>query len=316
MLNTSNRTSPEACHRLSRLLAISAIVLWAAPLAPARISGTEPEQVSLYLNVEKDGKLITGLGNGNFRLYVDGKVVPAHLEKPETPASIALLVEYSNSTGYYLDDIEAAINGFMKYAPEGHWYGLATYSQGLTINQDFTSLTGEVANAYAGLGPPMWNEINTYDAIYEMLDKMGRLPGRRILIVVGAGVDTFSEHNLDDVRKKLEEVNVVVFVAGAGSPFRGPYDLGNSGRLTLLQANAFLQMLADKSGGFAWFPNQFSAFPDVIQGAMQSIETQYRLVYQSPIRPAGKFHKIKVEAFRIVNDKREDYQVLVRSGWR
>lgn len=59
-----------------------------------------------------------------------------------------------------------------------------------------------------------------------------------------------------------------------------------------------------------------SAFPDVIQGTMQSIETQYRLVYQNLIRPGGKFDKIKIEAFRIVNDKREDYKVLVRSGWR
>jgi hypothetical protein len=86
--------------------------------------------------------------------------------------------------------------------------------------------------------------------------------------------------------------------------------------MTLLQAQAFPRMLAERSGGFAWFPNQFSAFPDVIPGTMESIETQYGLIYQSSIRQAGKFHKIKVEAFRIVDDKREDYRVLVRSGWR
>jgi VWFA-related protein len=314
MLNTSNGT--ETCHRLIQAIAIALIAACTPSLLPGRIAGAEPEQVSLYLNVEKDGKLVTGLGTDNFRLYVDGKIVPARLERPETPASIALLVEYSNSTGYYMDDIDLAINGFMKYAPEGHWYALASYSQGLTINQDFTNLTGAISSAYSTLGPPMWNEINTYDAIFEMLDKMGRLPGRRILIVVGTGVDTFSEHSLDDVKKKVEEENVVVFVAGAGSPFRGAYDLGSSGNMTLLQAKAFLQMVSEKSGGFAWFPSQYSAFPDVIQGTMQSIETQYRLVYQRPIRPAGKFHKIKVEAFRIVDDKREDYKVLVRSGWR
>jgi hypothetical protein len=31
---------------------------------------------------------------------------------------------------------------------------------------------------------------------------------------------------------------------------------------------------------------------------------------------SGKFQKIKVEAFRVVNDKREDFRVLVRQGWR
>jgi len=31
---------------------------------------------------------------------------------------------------------------------------------------------------------------------------------------------------------------------------------------------------------------------------------------------SGKFHKIKVEAFRMENGKREDFKVLAREGWR
>jgi hypothetical protein len=86
--------------------------------------------------------------------------------------------------------------------------------------------------------------------------------------------------------------------------------------MSLIQAQAFLQMLASKTGGFAWFPNQFSAFPSVMEGIMQSIATQYRLVYDAPARVPGKFQKIKVEAFRVIDDKRENFKVLVREGWR
>jgi hypothetical protein len=137
-------------------------------------------------------------------------------------------------------------------------------------------------------------------------------------IVVGSGVDTFSEHSLDEVKKKLETENVTIFVAGVGSAFRTSYDayLDSSSRMSLLLAQGFLKMLADKSGGFAWFPEHFNAFPDVMFGIMQSVATQYRLVYDTTVRGSGKFHKIKVEAFRIVNDKREDFKVLVREGWR
>ncbi len=147
---------------------------------------------------------------------------------------------------------------------------------------------------------------------------MGRLPGRRILILIGSGIDTFSEHNMDDVKKKVEAENVTIFVAGAGSAFRTSYDpyLDSSARMRLIQARAFLQMLADKSGGFAWFPNHFNAFPNVMLGIMQSVASQYRLVYDTKVRGSGKFHKIKVDAFRVVNDKREDFEVLVREGWR
>ena len=314
MLNT-----PDGPRRQKRWQ-VAPILAAATLLAGLMCAATPPqlEPVSLYLNVEMDGGLITGLAQGNFRLFLDGRPHPFRLEKPEEPASIALLVEYSASSGYFVDDLNAAMRGFLKHAPEGHWYALATFSHDLEIHTDFTKQVGEITAAYAELGRPMWREIDTYDAVYEMLDKMGRLQGRRILVVVGCGLDTFSEHNLDQVKEKAESENVTIFVAGLGSVFRGSYDpyLNSSARMSLIQAQAFLQMLGQKSGGFAWFPNQFNAFSDIMQGIMQSIATQYRLVYEPSARNAEKFQKIKVEAFRVFNDKREDFKVLVREGWR
>ena len=301
----------------NRPIAAVLVAALSLPALAAKIeSGTEP--VSVYLNVETKGKLVTGLTKENFRLYEDGKPQAFRLETPEEPASVAVLVEYSSASAYFLDDLNAAMEGFLKHAPEGHWYALATFAKDLEVQRDFTKQTGEITAAYSQLGVPMWSEINTYDAVYETLDKLGRLPGRRILIIVGSGFDTFSEHTLDDVKKKAEAGNVTIFVAGLGSLFRGAYEmyLSESSRLSLVQAQVFLQMLAKKTGGYAWFPNQFHAFPDVLEGIMQSVAAQYRLVYERPLSSSGKFRKLKVEAFRIVNDKRENFDVLVREGWR
>ena len=90
----------------------------------------------------------------------------------------------------------------------------------------------------------------------------------------------------------------------------------SSGQMQLIQAKAFLQMLASKSGGFAWFPNMPNAFHDVTEGIMQSMAAQYRIVYESTIKGSEKFKKIKVEAFTVVNDKRQNFNVLTREGWR
>lgn len=315
MLIAANHTG---CQRLCQVAALFALAALSAGERLTAAINPKLETVSVYLNVEKDENLVTGLTQGNFRLYQDGEAQPFRLAPPEEPASIALLVEYSRSSGYFLEDIDAAMRGLLKHAQEGHWYALATFSHQLDIHADFTKQIGLLTEAYSQLGIPTWNEIDTYEAVYQMLDKMARLPGRRVLIVIGSGIDTFSEHNLEDVKKKLEAENVTIFVAGVGSAFRTSYDayLDSSSRLSFLQAQAFLRMLADKSGGFAWFPNHFNAFPDVMQGIMQSIATQYRLVYDTTARGSGKFHKIKVEAFRVVNDKREDFKVLVREGWR
>jgi VWFA-related protein len=310
------RTTDHFLWQTVRRIAFAAVAVFLAAQTGAATE-RQSEPVSLYLNVEKEGSLITGLGQGNFRLFLDGNPHAFRLARPDEPALVAFLVEYSKSSGYYIDDLNAAMQGFLKHALDGHWYALATFSHDLEIHTDFTKQIGEITAAYSGLPAPMWNESDTYDAVYEMLDKLGRLPGRRILVVVGSGLDTFSQHNLDEVKEKVESEDVTVFAAGLGSVFRGSYDpyLSSSARMSLLQAQAFLQMLAQKSGGFAWFPRHFNGFTDVMQGIMQSITTQYRLVYDAPVRNAGKFQKIKVEAFRIVNDKREDFRVLVREGW-
>lgn len=300
---------------LSAIALLGVALLWFTPLV-----GREPnvETVSLYLNVEKGDALVGGLTQGNFRLYEDGKPVPFRLEAPETPASIALLVEYSLSSGYYLEEIQAAVEGFSRSAAEGNWYALATFDRGMEVRADFTQQIGKIREAFLQTPTPMWNEINTYDAIYEMLDKLGRLPGRRILVVVGSGVDTFSEHTMDDVRKKIESENVTVFSAGLGAALRTTLDpyLDTGGRMTLIQARSFLQMLGDKTGGYAWIPNHVYGFLSAMEGVHQSVAMQYRLLYGSKARGSGKLRKIKVEAFRVVDDKREDFRVRAREGWR
>ena len=316
MRNSSN----EARCRY-RTVAAAAWLAW-MPAAGNLLAAGDPtgeaktETVSVYLNVEKDSKLITGLQHGNFRLWEDGQSREFRLEKPEEPAAIAFLVEHSASSTLFMEGISYALDGFKAHGIEGHWYALATYANRLEIHTDFTRLLGEITQTYSQLGPPAWNEINAYDAVYDMLDKMLRLPGRRILVVVGSGVDTFSEHHLDDVKKQVEAGNVTVFAAGLGGLVSYDPYTSSTGQLQLMQARAFLQMLASKSGGFAWFPMMSNAFHDVTEGIMQSIGTQYRIVYDSKIRGSGKFRKIKVEAFRVVNDKRENYKVLVREGWR
>ncbi len=297
-------------HRLSVSAALAAALLLAAP-APAR-------EVSLYFTVEKDGKLIGGLTEKNFRLYEDGRPRPFRLAEPESPAAIALLVEYSRASWPYFNDILRSIEGFFEQAPEGQWYALATFSNDLRVRVDFTKLRGRISQAFADLPAPMWSEINTYDAVYEMLERMSRLKGRRVLIVVGSGFDTMSSRTLGDVKRMAERANVTVFGVGVGSLFRGMWEpyLTTTARMDLTMAQAFFQMLADKTGGEAFFPRFEAAFRDVMEGIMQILAYQYRIVYDSQVPEDGKFHRIKLEAFQIVDDRRTDFKVRVRQGWR
>jgi len=74
-------------------------------------------------------------------------------------------------------------------------------------------------------------------------------------------------------------------------------------------------MLADKSGGQAWFPRFEARFPSVLQGVMEMSQFQH-IMYESQIPSDGKFHRITVDAFQVTDDRRHDYKVRVREGWR
>ncbi|HEV2424381.1 MAG TPA: VWA domain-containing protein [Terriglobia bacterium] len=305
-------------HRSQALAALVAFAVVGSAAATGRAQASSGEEVSLYVTVVQGDKLIGGLLQGNFRLYEDGQARDFRLVKPEAPASIALLVEHSRSSYLYFADIQSSVLSFVKQLPEDNWYAFSTFSRDMTVQVDFTKLSGKITDAFAGLPSPLWSEINTYDAVYDTLDALARLPGRRVLIVVGSGMDTFSGRTLDDVRKRLHAANVTVYAVGAGSNLRGRYEsyLSSDAQMRLRQSQSFMQMLADESGGEAWFPKFETAFGDVMRGVLQDIAFQYRLVYSRQLPRDGKLHKLKVEAFQIVDDKRVNFKVLSRVGWR
>jgi VWFA-related protein len=295
-----------------------AVLSAAALLTPPTARSDTESTRAIYANVEQGGKPVAGLGPANFRVFLDGRGRQFSLEPPEIPASIVLLVEYSQRSRLYMNDIDYAIESFLEHAPDGNWYALVTFDRNTDIVVDFTKEKNRIASAFFDLPEPQWNEINTYDAISEILDATSRLPGRRVIIFIGSGFDTFSGRSFGDVERRLESSDVIVYSLGAGSALRTRYDpyAGMPLELDLLQARGFLSMLAGKSGGEAWFPNTDIAFRNAMQAVMEDLATQYKLVLHDAIPGDGRFHKIKVEAFRIENDKRKDYKVRFREGFR
>jgi VWFA-related protein len=313
MLTTWNKLP----RRIGQISAALLLALVAAQNSNAQLP--QPgKPVSLYLTAEENGDLVKGLTQQDFRLFEDGQPRQFKLEKPQTPISVAVLLENSQrAENWYWEDIQSAVQGFLDNAQKGNWYALASFAHKLHIEVDFTQSIGKIQQGLGDIQAPLWSDIDTYDAVYEMLTKMAPIEGRKALIFVGSGYDTgFSGHTLEDVLKEAESVNVTIYSVAADASLRGYYNqyLGNMAQLNLEATRAFLQGLAEKSGGQAWFPMEQGAYPDIMKGIMQSLDAQYRLVY-TPEAPTGKFDKIKVEAFAVVNDQRKDFHVRVREGW-
>jgi VWFA-related protein len=304
--------------KTSRTLMLVSVLSAAILLTPLTAWSDNETTWPLYVNVEQRGKPVAGLGPSNFRVFLDGRSREFSLESAEIPASVVLLVEYSQRSWLYMDDIRSAIEGFLEHAPEGNWYALVTFDRNTNIVVDFTKQKSRIASAFFDLPEPQWDDISTYEALSNILDTMSRLSGRRVIVFVGSGFDIFSRRSFGDVEQRLESTDVIVYSLGAGSALRTRYDpyAGMPLELDLLQARGFLTMLADKSGGEAWFPNTEAAYRNAIEAAMEDLATQYKLVVHAAVPNDGRLHKIKVEAFSIENDRRKDFKVRVREGFR
>jgi VWFA-related protein len=269
------------------------------------LTAAKAREVSLYVGVDQGGKPVSGLTAGNFRVTEDGKPVAFRLEPLDEPAQIVIVAESSQGSYPYADDIDTIMKTFSDAAPDGNWYALVTFARDAGVDQDFTRDREEIASTWAAHGQPAWPDIDTYDAVYKVLDSLDRLPGRRAMIVIGSGYDTYSDHTAGEAEKKAQEANVLVYSIGTGLNAPGPYSAYGSDfeHMHMFQGQAFLDRMAAESGGRAWFP----------ESQFQDFNSRYRLVYDSEAPDDGKLHKIKVQ---VDAPGRGKLKVHVRKGWR
>ena len=83
-----------------------------------------------------------------------------------------------------------------------------------TIQVDFTRNKTEVQDALSALSYPGFSEANLFDAVVDTLEKLDRIKGKKAILLVTTGIDTFSKATLDDTLDKLRKSNVTVFCVG------------------------------------------------------------------------------------------------------
>lgn len=227
------------------------------------------------------------------------------------------VIENSDSSYWYRSEIEAAMQEFTETAPQGNWYALVTFARDVDVTADFTRIKEKITSAFDSMGQSGRNDISTFDAAYTVLNDLERIPGRRIVVFIGSGLDRYSERSLGDVQKELEASDVTVYAIGTGSLLRQQYEpyLFPGLRMNEMQARGVLEMLAEDSGGKAWFPDSESGFADAMRGVFTDMASQYRLVYNGGVPPDGKLHKIKLDIVEF-GGRTLDYDVRARKGWR
>ncbi len=198
---------------------------------------------------------------------------------------------------------------------------LVTYDLKTTLQNDFTQNKQEVQDTLRHLYLPTFNESDTFDALYQTVDKLRDVQGKKSILLLATGFDTFSKHTLDQTYKRLRSTDVTIFCIGVAETY---YTL-NTQTVDYLQAKNELNTFAQMTGGYAWFPRFDGELPSIAHSLVAFLRNQYTLGYQpSHGMQDGKYHKVKVEAvdesgqpMLIANKKGKKQKVIVyvRQGY-
>ncbi len=276
------------------------------------------------------GDIIPGLKKENFRILDDG--VPqtvTNFAPTEAPITTVVLMQFSgNAYGWFAGQAKYWADALFPNLQAKDWVALETFDMKTRLEVDFTQNKDEVRSAIYHLYFPGFSESNVFDAILETVDRLKDVSGKKSIILLASGVDTFSKHTLDQTMKQLRGSDVTIFCVGLGKTWTNYLEShGYRGsNLNYLQAENQLRTFANETGGYAWFPQFDGEIPDIFRSVAAFLRHQYSLSY-SPSNGAkdGKFHKLKVELVApdggplTVMDqkgKKQKFQVYAREGYQ
>ena len=301
-------------------------------LNPARPKGVKPEDnFTLAVDIElinldvvvtdKKGNFIPELTAKNFKIYED-KVEQqvANFSPTTAPLTVVMVLESTkNLAWWWYDDAVMPAARFIQMLRPNDWAAVVAYNLNPKILSDFTQDKRELFGALSRVAYPISQESNLFDALKFTLDSLDEVDGKKAVLLVSTGVDTFSKITFSSALKRARATDAIIYCLGIGQ--RGRLNQGNRmgtfNRLTYLQADNQLRTFAKVTGGKAWFPRWQQDHPAILQQIGIELRNQYSLGYVSTNADRnGKFRKIKVE---IVDDKGKRVKKVkarTRTGYR
>ncbi len=269
--------------------------------AGASISVEVPVVTMDVIAATNHGDLLTGLKKENFRIIDDGTAQTiSNFGSSEAPITIVMLMEFS-SRGYYdwfAYQAKYWADAFFPQLKKNDWVALVTFDMRSRVEVDFTQNKDEVRNALYHLYFPGFSESNVFDAILDTTDRLKDVKGKKAILVLATGVDTFSKHTLDQTMKLLRQTDTTIFCVGLDKPYINFLESHGSlgSHMNYLQGENQLKTFAQMTGGYSWFPQFDGEIPGIFQTITAFLRNQYSLSY-TPTTGAndGKFHKVKVE---------------------
>lgn len=315
------------------------------PTTPPKVEGLPDYSIKVnvpLVNVDvmvttKSGQFVSGLKKDNFRLFEDGSPQQiSNFNVSKAPITAVLLIEFASTNYTFMVDALRASYAFANSLQKDDWVAVSYFDMLPHILVDFTQDKQAVYGALNQLRIPGFSETNVFDALYDTLDRLDRVEGKKYVILVTTGVDTFSRIKLDTIMKKIKATKDVTifpisvgFMAREWAEARGGAARRGLGipvdRMDYLQADNEMRTFAAMTGGRAYFPRFEAEYAEDFKDIESDIRNQYSLSYHpTNTKLDGTYRKLKVQVvatdggpLKVKDQKGKDVKidVVARDGY-
>jgi VWFA-related protein len=268
--------------------------------------------------VDKKGQFVPGLTQKDFLVLEDK--VPQQIEtfsddlSQTSPLYVAMLMDTSPSTAGKLKfEQESAMNFIQTVVrPRKDRVLFATFDDEITLLQDFTDKLDLLDRAVFGV-KKMGKQTALFDAVWQFCDeKMRSAPGRRVLVLVTDGEDTYSRASIRDAIDIAQRTETTIFAISTKAGFLGTVPGVEAGQVSD-KKDRDLQTLADETGGIAFFTGDMLSLERSFTKISKELRAQYLVTYKpTNDRYDGSFRKIDVK----LAERKGDLRVRTKRGYK
>ncbi|HLH42802.1 MAG TPA: VWA domain-containing protein [Bryobacteraceae bacterium] len=238
--------------------------------------------------MDRSGRIVPGLGQRDFQLFVDGTPKPITMFQPEdAPVAAGIVVDNSASMINKGSEVIAAALAFARASnPQDEMFVVhfnGDVRLGLPPEKPFTDKIPELERALARFSPEGTTAL--YDAVSLAIQHCQKSKlERKVLLVVSDGGDNSSREGLEDLIKVARASGIQIYCIGI-------YDETDRDRNPRV-----LTQIAEATGANAHFPSELKDVTGACLKIARDIRQQYTLGFAG--NRDGHYHTIKVVAQR------------------
>ncbi len=271
------------------------------------------------IDKKKKKELVTGLSRGDFSVFENGveqQITFFNDEKSNPPIYVGVLMDTSPSTAGKLKFSKEAAKNFIYTVTRLRKDKAAfmTFDNEVKLLQDFTDkldLLDKAVEKVKNVG----SQTALYDAVWQFSDeKLRTAPGRRVIVIITDGDDTFSRADIADAIDIAQRTETTIFGISTKAGFLGSVPGVDAGTVKD-KGDKYLTQLCEETGGEAFFTGDMLALEKAFTKISKELSSQYILTYiPANQNYDGKERKVEVRFKDGSNEK--NYKIRTKTSYR